>query len=510
MRLTVEQFRSLPTEQQDAYKRLLEQRAQDEERNPVLFFQPNPCPNCGKRENPDCSDHRVGQHEFLKSHSHLTAAFAGNQFGKTTALIVKAFIQHLPLDALPKALKPYKFVSHSDPVVGWIVCPSERAAVNYLIPTLRQWAPRDYLHGHSFDKAWAKQDSILRFKDGGRLHVFTYQQEPDKFVGAQVDYVGFDEPPPQPIYNECSVRVLKRSGRLFFTMTPVNMSGGGIGWIYRDIWKKREDPDVTVIQGSIHDNPHLPEGEVKRFLTMHASDPDLAAREYGEFVHVGGMIYPGGFERVLVDPPKPEHVRDLEVVVGIDPGLKNASFVWVGFDGDNHALVFDEVRLNEKTPVDYAKAIHGVNRKWGIRNPLYVIDPSARNRNLVNRENVQAELQRHGIPCSPGQNQVEPGIQQVRRRIEARSLLISKECRVLRDEAEEYRMQDRMDGEFAVVKEKDHALDALRYALMARPFYAWPAEERTPLGWDIQTNTVSHPSKWLRGVPNVGPLGNWG
>jgi hypothetical protein len=32
-------------------------------------------------------------------------------------------------------------------------------------------------------------------------------------------------------------------------------------------------------------------------------------------------------------------------------------------------------------------------------------------------------------------------------------------------------MEDRPDGEFKVVKENDHRLDALRYGLMSRPWY---------------------------------------
>jgi hypothetical protein len=49
-------------------------------------------------------------------------------------------------------------------------------------------------------------------------------------------------------------------------------------------------------------------------------------------------------------------------------------------------------------------------------------------------------------------------------------------CTHLRAEAEEYRMEDRPDGEFKVVKELDHALDATRYLAMTRPWYPGPDE----------------------------------
>lgn len=501
----------LPDSKRRELEQLLLERDKAQQRDPVLFFRPNPCRNCGERyENRECSQHRTGQHAFLQSHTAITAAFAGNQFGKTTALIVKAYCQHLPEDVLPAHLKPYRFITHDEPVVGWIVCPSAKAAANYVIPALQQWAPRSFLLGGSFGKAWAKQDSYLRFKDGGRLHLFTYEMDPDKFVGAQIDYVGYDEPPPQAIFNECSVRVIKRQGRQFFTLTPVN-SGGGIGWIYRDIHLKQDHPDITVVQGSIHDNPHLPESEVKRFLALHAADPDLAARESGEFVHVGGMIYPNGFEDVLVDvdvaeKDDRERIQVLFTIVSIDPGLKEAAITWNGFDADNSQIVYDEIRLKDKTPADYAAAIKRRNEQWGINNILYVVDPSFRIRSMTSKETVQQELIRHGIPPVPGQNDVETGVQQIRRRMKAGTFKVARRLNELRQEALFYRMEDRPDGEFHEIHENCHGLDTVRYAAMQRPFYVSAYDNPRMTRWDPATQTVG---PWRPGaVREAGPLGS--
>jgi hypothetical protein len=65
------------------------------------------------------------------------------------------------------------------------------------LPELRKWAPREHLHKQSFDSAWDKTQRTLRFQNGGALHVFTYEQDADKMVGARLDYVAYDEPPPQ-------------------------------------------------------------------------------------------------------------------------------------------------------------------------------------------------------------------------------------------------------------------------------------------------------------------------
>ena len=63
------------------------------------------------------------------------------------------------------------------------------------------------------------------------------------------------------------------------------------------------------------------------------------------------------------------------------------------------------------------------------------------------------------------------GVSQVRKRLQNEGLHVSQDCRGLRGEAEEYRQEDRPDEEFKVVKENDHRLDALRYALMSRTYY---------------------------------------
>ena len=464
MRINRERLEALPPRERKEMEGLLRQMAELREEDPLQFFRP----------------HSEPQRRFMESRSPITAAFAGNQFGKSVALTVKALCQHVPTDGLPEHMRGYKLAGKFSPVVGWFLCPSFKALETFVLPTFREWAPKAYLLGGRWDRAWDKTNRVLRFKDGGEIHVFTYEMEASKLVGARVDYVAYDEPPPEQHRGEALMRLVARGGFEMFAMTPVNISGGGIGWVYRELWKRRGDRDKTVITASIHDNPTLDKETVARVLSNYA-DEERRAREFGEFVHIGGMVYQGGFERVLCDPPSRDHVRKWDVVVGIDPGLKNAAFVWVGFDQDNVAYVFDELLLNERTPRDYVDGIREVNGKWGLReDPLYIIDPSARNRSLINRESVEGELQRLGLYAMPGQNQVEAGVQQARLRIQQKGLYVSTGCVGLRGEADEYRMEERPDGEFRVVKENDHRLDALRYCLMSRVWsYGRPLADET-------------------------------
>lgn len=498
---------------------------------------------CGE---PGCKP-RPKQRKLMEASTPIQAAFAGNRFGKTATTVGKCYLQHLPDELIPARLREFKCVTHGMPVQGRILCAGEKQMLSSLLPTMKQWVPRAALRGGTWDKAWDKQHHVLHFADGGFIGVYTYSQDAEVMAGSALDYVAYDEPPPEDIRNECLMRLVDRDGFEVFALTPVNMRGGGIGWLYRKIWKQRDAPHITVVKGSGFDNPSIDPVVLRRQLDNFPEE-ERQAREHGDFMHVGGMVYAGGFEKHLVPPLTPDQLKDRDVVVGIDPGMKCAAFVWLAFDEDNRAVVFDEAALSGATVVDYMLAIITVNARWGLLSPdeaaqasaevrrrhakgemvleafqeamrllsspsaphapLYVIDPSARNRTLTNAESVQAELQRQGIYPIPGQNDVFAGVSQARRRLQQGGLFIAENCRHLRSEAEEYRLEDRPDGEFKIVKEDDHRLDAMRYALMQRPWYAQPQEPEQPLGW---TPGSGPSAQWMRQhrVPEDTPFGKY-
>jgi len=431
------------------------------ERNPLQGFAP----------------HSKAQWEFFDARTRVVAAFAGNRFGKTTSLVIRALIECVRPECLPASLKAFK---RFDRASGWIVAPSNDKLYDSILPAFRRWAPVDELFEGSFDKAFEKQHRVLRFANGSMIGFKTYEMDADKFGGASLHWVGYDEPPPREIRAECLTRVIDNGGYEMFAMTPLKVN---TGWIRRDIWRRRGDPEITVVKGGMRDNPHLSKENIDYALSQYQNDVWRQAREFGDFVDVGGLIYPD-FEKAVIDRPVIEQVKQLEVVVGIDPGIRNAAFVWVGFDHNGSAVLFDELLLHDQTPREYAEAIRSVNSKWGLRDAVYVIDPSARNRNHVNALNVEGELQRFGIYTVPGQNAVEAGIQQVRQRLADRMLRISRDCVYTRDEADEYAAEDTDDKDesFKVIKRRDHLMDALRYACMFMPY--WPDEPppERPLG----------------------------
>jgi phage terminase large subunit len=104
----------------------------------------------------------------------------------------------------------------------------------------------------------------------------------------------------------------------------------------------------------------------------------------------------------------------------------------------------------------------------------YVIDPASRNKNNQTGRSDQMEFSDHGIHTIAGQNAVEAGINRIKERLQNNRLFIFENCTNLRQEFKKYRWRDDPrtgeDGKPLPIKKNDHLLDALRYAVMSRPY----------------------------------------
>lgn len=266
-------------------------------------------------------------------------------------------------------------------------------------------------------------------------------------------------------------------------MTPLH----GMSFTYDLLYERRFQPGLTVVTATTDDNPHLDQ-EAKEKFFAGLTDEERQARREGRFVHFGGLVYGEFSDRHTVALVDPDHLCGQQVVVGIDPGIRWTAVVFGAFDSDNSLLAFDELFLTDSTVESTAKDIKEKLHSWGLSmkardmRPLFVIDPSARNRSLVNAESVEGEFARFGIYCSPGQNQVEAGVFSIKRRLQSEppALLVARNCERLIWEFGRYRISSTPDGSFVVVKTDDHAVDALRYVAMFRPWLPVTAYKQQP------------------------------
>lgn len=458
--------------------------------NPLLLFEP----------------HSDQQREFIEARTAQVAAFAGNRFGKTTSLVACCLREVLDAEDLPPHLRPSK--RYAAPTQGWVLCPTEDKIFDTFKPAFERWTPPGAFKGGNWGKAFNGARMELTFKNESTIAFKTYKQDPSTLGSASLHFVGYDEPPPKTHRSECKMRLVDKKGFEMFAMTPIRAN---TSWIRRDLWRKREAPNLTVVKASIHDNPFLDAEAIEEALGVH-SELERKAREYGDFMDLGGMIFPD-FDRCVAEKSFPlDFIRGLDIVVGIDPGIRNAGFAWVGFDKDLVAYVFNEGMLQDTEAHGYAAFIKSENKRLGLRNVSYVCDPAARSRGQVNAETVMQALAKHDIHANAGQNSHEAGFDQMRTRMRLKRFRVDPACFGIRDEADDYAAKEVGDDEdnshMDPVSNRFHRLDALRYAVMER-FWDPVMEEQAPLrtlGFD-----PSHalPAEYLKGPQEAAhPMGS--
>jgi phage terminase large subunit-like protein len=410
------------------------------------------------------------QKDFLKSRSRFKWMLGGNQSGKTTVCCVDDLIQAVDLDALPSHLKPYKW--HDPPFKWRVVGPDFDIVEMVVMEKLKELVPPYQLIGNSWDNGYDAKHRVLRFKNGSSCQFKTYQQEAWTHGGATLDRVRFDEEPPRDIFNENKIRVMARSGDLLVAMTPVQ----GLTWMYEEFW---EPYQVGRLQNSfvqtvdMDDNPAIDEQQQEETLRGYSRE-EREARKTGHFVHFHGRVY-GEFTTQSVIPEDDVPVG-LPIYVGIDPGIRHmAAVVFMYHTPDDTLVIFEELALKDMNVAEVATAIKETEIVYGIKPTWYVIDPSARNKQHVTGRNLQLEYADYGVLTFPGQNDVATGISRVKVRLEHKKLLVMANCTETIKEFRQYRWskparQTPNDPKETPIKKDDHLLDAIRYAVMARPY----------------------------------------
>jgi phage terminase large subunit-like protein len=416
------------------------------------------------------------QWAILQSLAAIVAVFGGNRSGKTTTGIIDDLVQVTPRELVPDHLMPAK--RYDCPCFIRLFQPTGKLINSVLLPKLREWTPRALLKGGSFDKSWSKSEMVVRLECGCRFDLNSYDQDRDALGGSALHRVHYDEEPPEEIRKESFARLLDFNGDELFTMTPLE----GMTWMYDGIYKRSQTTDrIEAFNLLPAKNPYISAEKLGELIEEWADDPaTLDARLYGKFVHPPGLVYPN-FQESEAEPIEQGGLDVFEeIVVGIDPGVLGFGVVFAGFTPWNECVVFEAVVLQDADVEDAADYIYERAEFWDF-DPMssqttFVIDPAAKAR-MVSDKNVTVEtmLADRGILCIHGQNDREAGVLEVRRRLARGMIAVAGgrnggPAQRLHWEAEHYRIKEREDGKFDVIKVDDHALDALRYICMWRPY----------------------------------------
>lgn len=241
-------------------------------------------------------------------------------------------------------------------------------------------------------------------------------------------------------------------GEALFISTPK-----GFNHFYDLFNQEQKDSDYKSFHFSTFDNPYIPRDEIEK--AKKEVTEDRFAQEYlADFRKTEGLVYKE-FDRT-------RHLYSdyfgkgvIKTIAPVDFGTHNpAAVLTIRKDGDNRYFVHEEFYksgLTDAQVADYVAA-----QRF---NEVYP-DPESASGVL--------ELKNRGVNVRDvikNRDSVRNGINQVKEMFKANRLFIHQNCVNLIWELETYSYPDKKDQrneDENPIKENDHALDALRYAIM--------------------------------------------
>lgn len=221
----------------------------------------------------------------------------------------------------------------------------------------------------------------------------------------------------------------------------------------------RKDLDIYRQHYTIFDNPYLPKSYVEQLCREYTGVfYDRYIR--GLWTQAEGLVYQTALEQAVIpDIPLFEIPDHAPVWVSIDYGITNpfAALLWTIRGGA--VVAFDEYSFDSresgyrKTDAMLYKELKAKISRYNVES--IVVDPSA--------SSFIEEIRADGLfTVIPADNEVVPGIQNVDNLIQLDRLKVCERCREAVDEFGQY-VWDSKSAETKVIKEHDHAMDAIRY-----------------------------------------------
>jgi phage terminase large subunit-like protein len=303
----------------------------------------------------------------------------------------------------------------------------------------------------------------VRHISGGlsSLQFKSYERGREKWQGAALEVVYFDEEPDEGIYTEGLTRTNETGGVVYLCFTPLL---GMSTVVQRFIGTQGADnPDRSVVCATIDDAPHFSEADKERIVASYAPH-EREARVKGVPVLGSGRIFPIAEETLAIEQREfPSHWPRIG---GMDFGWDHPfAAVELVHDIDSDTVYLTRAyRIRQTTPVVHASAL----RAWG-KDLRWAWPRDGKRETLEGAGIAVAEQYRkEGLDMwfehaqfQDGSVSVEAGLSDMLVRMETGRFKVFKH---LNDWFEEFRLYHRKDGK--VHKEGDDLMSATRYAVM--------------------------------------------
>lgn len=305
-------------------------------------------------------------------------------------------------------------------------------------------------------------DSVtVRHVSGGTSTLLfkAYEQGRGKWQANTVDYVWFDEEPPEDVYFEGITRTNATRGLIAVTFTPLK---GMSSVVARYILEN--SPDRTVVTMTIDDAEHYSPEERQKIIDSYPPH-EREARTKGVPSLGSGRIFPVLEENITVDPfDIPAHFAQIGGIdFGWDHPTAGARLAW---DRDNDIIyVTRDYRQREATPIIHAAALKPWDEwlPWAWPHDGLQHDKTSGEQLATQYRDLGLNLLWERATFDDGTNGVEAGVSEMLQRMQVGRWKVFRTCVHW---LEEFRLYHRVDGK--IVKERDDVLSASRYAMMMK------------------------------------------
>jgi PBSX family phage terminase large subunit len=383
---------------------------------------------------------------FSKSYSNINIAEGAVSSGKSHVFLYR-FLDEMRRGPLNDGGKGYDYMiggKSQSTVIRNVVRPMD-AELGGIIR---------FNHTQSYFDLWDNRVYVVGANDErseGKIRGWT-------LAGALIDEITIC---PQSFFAMTLSRLRRPGAKLFGTTNPDSK----YHWLRTEYLDKFADDHkfLSSFQFRLDDNPNL-DPEYKEFITKAYSGLWYRRFIEGEWVQAEGAIYDFFDHNIHTVEEAPSYAKYW--IVGIDYGTTNPfAAVLIGFNDDVHPALWVEKEYywdskamgHQKTDAEYARDLMRAFDGYPIK--MYYLDPSA--------QSFETELKRSHMPVKQAKNEVNDGIRCVANLLSQKDVVIRKRCRNLIREIESYvwDMKSIKLGNEKPLKERDHACDALRYAL---------------------------------------------
>lgn len=337
------------------------------------------------------------------------------------------------------------------------------AKENIVVP----YTSMDYAREH-YILNYSEYNNMLTVRSNKAVNVFEVFGGKDEasykliqgrtLAGAYFDEVALM---PQSFVNQATARCSVDGSRFWFNCNPESPRH----WFYTDWILNAKEMNACVLEFELRDNPSLSERVIQRYENMYHG---VFYDRYilGKWVVAEGLVY-------QFDSPDEYTCTHDEALaqrddgrpgpgmyyLSIDYGIKNPFAALLWRVTPNCAYVVDEYYFasrdtgRSRTDAEHYDAVEKFARGYNIE--AIIIDPSA--------SSFKEEIYRHGkFDVEDAKNDVLEGIRITDQMLYDGSIKISETCTETLKEMQLYRWDDKAVKD-SVIKENDHAMDAMRY-----------------------------------------------